>query len=159
MSYIWIHILITYRGVIKTKRKICSVIYILSICTSLSGVSDDMHTLPIEWDLSFIGVQVCYALNIHGITLVAYNILFPVVLVCLSIKPYSVILRLFCLFLSLSFLLGVLCFDHLTLPKMPFRVTHRKEVTHSNGSYERKSLGRKFADEMERGKKNPIILS
>ena len=36
---------------------------------------------------------------------------------------------------------------------------HRKEVTHSDGSYERKSRGQKFADEMGRGKKNPIILS
>ena len=26
---------------------------------------------------------------------------------------------------------------------MPFKVMHRKEVTHSNGSYERKSRGRK----------------
>ena len=31
---------------------------------------------------------------------------------------------------------------------------HRKEVTHSNGSYERKSRGRKLADEMGRTKKN-----
>ena len=30
---------------------------------------------------------------------------------------------------------------------------HRKEGTHSNGSYERKSRGRKLADEMGRGKK------
>ena len=36
---------------------------------------------------------------------------------------------------------------------MPFRVMHRKEVTHSNGSYERKSRGRKLADEMGRGKR------
>ena len=47
----------------------------------------------------------------------------------------------------------VLCFDLLTRPKMLFRVMHRKEVTHSNGSYERKSCGRKLADEMGRGKK------
>ena len=53
----------------------------------------------------------------------------------------------------------VLCFDLLTRPKMPFKVMHPKEVTHSNGSYERKSRGRKLADEMGRGKKNPIILS
>ena len=53
----------------------------------------------------------------------------------------------------------LLCFDLLTRPKMPFRVMHRKKVTHSNGSYERKSRGRKLADEMGRGKKNPIILS
>ena len=32
-------------------------------------------------------------------------------------------------------------------------------VTHSGGSYERKSRGRKLADEMGRGKKYPIILS
>ena len=32
---------------------------------------------------------------------------------------------------------------------------HRKEVTHSNGSYERKSRGRKLADEMGRAKKCP----
>ena len=31
---------------------------------------------------------------------------------------------------------------------------HRKEVTHSNGTYERKSRGRKLADEMGRVKKN-----
>ena len=42
---------------------------------------------------------------------------------------------------------------------MPFKVMHRKEVIHSNGSYERKSCGRKLADEMGRDKKNPIILS
>ena len=47
----------------------------------------------------------------------------------------------------------VLCFDLLTRPKMPFKVMHRKEVTHSNGSYERKSRWRKLADEMGRGKK------
>ena len=33
------------------------------------------------------------------------------------------------------------------------KVMHRKEVTHSNGSYERKSCGRKLAEEMGRGKK------
>ena len=45
----------------------------------------------------------------------------------------------------------MLCFDLLTRPKMPFKVMHRKEVTHSNGSYERKSRGQKLADEMGRG--------
>ena len=53
----------------------------------------------------------------------------------------------------------LLCFDLLTRPKMPFKVRHRKEVTHSDGIYERKSRGRKLADEMGRGKKKPIILS
>ena len=38
---------------------------------------------------------------------------------------------------------------------MPFKVMHRKEVTHSNGSYERKLRGRKLADEMGRAKKFP----
>ena len=42
----------------------------------------------------------------------------------------------------------LLCFHLLTWPKMPFKVMHRKEVTHSSGSYERKSRGRKLADEM-----------
>ena len=42
-----------------------------------------------------------------------------------------------------------------TRPKMPSKVMHRKEVTHSNGSYERKSRWRKLADEMVRGKKFP----
>ena len=37
------------------------------------------------------------------------------------------------------------------------KVMHRKEVTHSNGSYGRKSRGRKLADEMGRGKKNPMV--
>ena len=32
------------------------------------------------------------------------------------------------------------------------KVMHRKEMTHSNGSYERKWRGRKSADEMGRGK-------
>ena len=49
--------------------------------------------------------------------------------------------------------LYVLCFDLLSRPKMPFKVMHRKEVTNSNGSYERKSRGRKLADEMGRVKK------
>ena len=52
--------------------------------------------------------------------------------------------------------LDVLCFDPLTRPKMPFKVMHRKEVTHSNGSYERKSRGLKLADEMGRGKNVPL---
>ena len=38
---------------------------------------------------------------------------------------------------------------------MPFKVMHRKEVTHSNDRYERKSRGRKLADEMGRAKKFP----
>ena len=46
----------------------------------------------------------------------------------------------------------LLCFDLLTRPKMPFKVMHRKEMIHSNGIYERKSRGRKLADEMGRGK-------
>ena len=46
--------------------------------------------------------------------------------------------------------LFVLCFDMLTRPKMPFKVMHRKEVTHTGGSYERKSRGRKLANEMAR---------
>ena len=55
---------------------------------------------------------------------------------------------------------NLLCFDLLTRLKMPFKVMHQKEVTHSNDSYERKSRGRKLADEMGRGKKkNPMILS
>ena len=37
------------------------------------------------------------------------------------------------------------------------KVMHRKEVTHSNGSYERKSRGRKLADEIGRGKKIPMV--
>ena len=35
------------------------------------------------------------------------------------------------------------------------KVMHRKEVTHSNGSYKRKSRGRKLADEMGQAKKFP----
>ena len=40
---------------------------------------------------------------------------------------------------------------------MPFKVMHRKEVTHSNGSYERKSHGRKLADEIGRARKIPTV--
>ena len=46
-----------------------------------------------------------------------------------------------------------------TQPKMPFKVMHRKEVTHSNGSWERKSRGRKLANEMGRAKKIPMVHS
>ena len=51
----------------------------------------------------------------------------------------------------------VLCFDFLTRPKMPFKVMHRKEVIHSNGSYQRKLRWRKLADEMGRARKIPMI--
>ena len=54
--------------------------------------------------------------------------------------------------------INLLCFDLLTRPKMPFKVMHRKKVTHSNGGYERKSRGRKLADEMGRGKKFPWYI-
>ena len=40
-------------------------------------------------------------------------------------------------------------------PKCHSNMMHRKEVTHSNGSYERISRGRKLADEMGRAKKFP----
>ena len=53
--------------------------------------------------------------------------------------------------------LMLLCFDFLTRPKMPFKVMHRKEVIHSNGSYERKSRGRKLANEMGRARKIPMV--
>ena len=53
-----------------------------------------------------------------------------------------------------TFVSPLLCYDLLTRPKMPFKVMHRKGVTHSDGSYERKSRGRKLADEMGRAKKN-----
>ena len=43
----------------------------------------------------------------------------------------------------------IVVFWPLTRQKMPFRVMHRKDVTHSNGSYERKSRGRKLADEVK----------
>ena len=38
------------------------------------------------------------------------------------------------------------------------KVMHRKEVTHSNGSYERKSRGRKLADEMGQGKAHDTLI-
>ena len=36
---------------------------------------------------------------------------------------------------------------------------HRKEVTYSKVSYEKKSRGRKLADEMARAKKIPMVHS
>ena len=54
---------------------------------------------------------------------------------------------------------AVLCFDLLTRPKMPFKVMHQKEMTRSNGSYERKSHWRKLADEMGRGQKKIPLYS
>ena len=50
--------------------------------------------------------------------------------------------------------LPVLYFDLRPCQKCHSKVMHRKEMTHSNGSYGRKSRGRKLADEMGRGKKN-----
>ena len=40
---------------------------------------------------------------------------------------------------------------------MPFKVMHRKEVTHSNGSYERKLRRWRLADEMGQAKKIPVV--
>ena len=42
--------------------------------------------------------------------------------------------------------------------QMPFKVMHRKEVTHSDGSYERKSHGQKLADEMGQGKAHDTLI-
>ena len=53
----------------------------------------------------------------------------------------------------------MLCFDLLTRPKMPFNVMHQKEVTHSSGSYERKSHGWKLADEMGQGNSHGTLQS
>ena len=64
-------------------------------------------------------------------------------LICMYLAVFHwVDINQFCLYCC------ILTFDP---AKMPFRVMHRKEVTHSNGSYERKSRGRKLADEMGRG--------
>ena len=41
-------------------------------------------------------------------------------------------------FLSIFVIQRIVVFWPSTRPKMPFKVMHRKEVTHSNGSYERK---------------------
>ena len=97
----------------------------------------------------------CYILNRHRAVVCRF---LPVVLpllvhvkgstgVCrLCVRPYfsSKVLHVWFV---------LLCFDLLNRPKMPFKVMHRKEVTHSSGSYERKSRGRKLVDEMGRGKK------
>ena len=53
----------------------------------------------------------------------------------------------------------VLYFDLRPGQKCHSKVMHRKEVTHSNGSYEKKSRGRKLADEMGQGKKIPVVHS
>ena len=57
--------------------------------------------------------------------------------------------------LCLCWEIRLLYFDLWPSQKCHSKVMHRKEVTHSNGSYERKSRGRKLADEMGRGKKFP----
>ena len=48
----------------------------------------------------------------------------------------------------------MLYFDLRPVQKCHSKVMHRKEMTHSNGNYERKSRGRKLADEIGRTKKN-----
>ena len=60
---------------------------------------------------------------------------------------------------SIVMVVDVLYFDLLTHPEMPFKVMHRKEMTHSSGIYERKSRGRKLADEMRWGKKKILWYS
>ena len=70
-------------------------------------------------------------------------------LVCCLIYPYNSFSMRF------NFLVIVFYFYLLTRPKMPSKVMHRKEVTYSNGSYERNSRGRKLADEIGRAKKFP----
>ena len=65
---------------------------------------------------------------------------------------------LFCLvslFNGVSTSVVLLYFGLWPWQKCHSKVMHRKEVTHSNGSYERKSRGRKLAYEMGRGKKFP----
>ena len=62
-----------------------------------------------------------------------------------------------CFYIYFS-LFVIVAFWPSTRPKMPFKVMHRKEVTHSNGSYERKSRGWKLADEMGRAKKSHDTL-
>ena len=53
----------------------------------------------------------------------------------------------------------LLCFGLRPDQKCHSKVMHRKEVTHSDGIYERKSRGQKLADEMGRGKKIPMVHS
>ena len=53
----------------------------------------------------------------------------------------------------------LLYFDFRPSQKCHSKMMHRKEVTHSNGSYERKSHGQKLADEMGQGKKIPMVHS
>ena len=53
----------------------------------------------------------------------------------------------------------LLYFDLRPGQKCHSKVMHRKEVTHSDGSYERKSRGRKLADEMGQVKKIPMVHS
>ena len=77
---------------------------------------------------------------------------------CVFMKEYSVLL--FLLFRVLphnhSFMTWLLLYFGLWPgQKCHSKVMHRKEVTYSNGSYERKLHGRKLADEMGRGKKIP----
>ena len=70
---------------------------------------------------------------------------------------YKMLIRIHRSFLKRSINI-MLYFDLLTRPKMPFKVMQRKEVIHSNGSYERKSRGRKLADEMRQGKAHDALI-
>ena len=115
-----------------------------------------------RWVVCFRLYIYVHAFYDYMICLVIFVFLFFVFLVHLFYTflwhfPSKFSTEFYCISFSKVSLL--LCFDPLTRSKMPFRVMHRKEVTHSNGSYERKSCGWKLADEMGRGKKNPIILS
>ena len=51
--------------------------------------------------------------------------------------------------------LRVLCFDP---AKMPFKVMHPKEVTHSDGSYERKSRGLMKWDDVKKKKSHYTLI-
>ena len=52
----------------------------------------------------------------------------------------------------------LLHFDLRPEQKCHSKVMHRKEVIHSNGSYERKSRGQKLADEMGQGKAHDTLI-
>ena len=92
------------------------------------------------WLGAFARIAMSSALSASVIVFAGYLQLFFFV----SLKPFSLILSIDVLMLYFDLWPGQKCHS---------KVMHLKEVTHSNGSYERKSCGRKLADEMGRGKK------
>ena len=139
---------------------------ILKDITSFLCIHCDLEFRP---RIPFVGklTNLIFKKRILKTWLLKYSKYFKNTKISLNLKifPFDLLIdyysMLTILVLFYAFTLGyhVLYFGLRPGQKCHSKVMHRKEVTHSNCSYERKSRGRKLADEMGRGRKIPMVLS